>query len=92
MAGREEFQIITMSETILHICKNVGQVDDGVRIEQKRNTDGTLYFRAWTVIRYIFGSEMGEGAPMIEAFGTTEQQARERLDQELRSFNDSLFA
>lgn len=76
----------------IHIDKNIGQVDDGVRIEQKRNTDGSLYFRASTTIRNIFGSDLGKGAPTLEGFGTTEEQARERLDGELRSFNDSLWA
>lgn len=73
------------------ICKNIGQADDGVRIEQKRNTDGTLYFRASTTIRHIFGSDLGEGAPTLEGFGITEEQARERLEKELRDFNDSLW-
>lgn len=74
------------------LCKNIGQVDDGVRMEQKRNTDGTLYFRASTVVRCIFGSDLGEGAPTLEGFGTTEEQARERLEKELSEFNDSLWA
>jgi hypothetical protein len=73
------------------MSQNIGQVNDGVRVEQKRNTDGTTYFRAWTVIRYIFGSEVG-GEPTCEGFGTTEEQARDRLDKSLRDFNDSLWA
>jgi len=74
------------------IDKNIGQVDDGVRIEHKRNTDGTMYYLASTVIRHILGSDLGEGAPTIEGFGETEEQARERLEVELRKFNDSLWA
>lgn len=75
------------------ICKNIGQVDDGVRIEQKRNADGTLYFRASTTITSILGSDpaLTQG-PTLEGFGTTEEQARERLEKELRDFNDSLWA
>jgi len=76
----------------IHIDKNIGQTDDGIRVEQKRNTDGSTYFRAWTKIMTIFGSEIngGEGY-VIEGFGVTEEQARERLDIELRKFNDSLW-
>lgn len=76
----------------IHIDKNIGQVNDGMTVEQKRNTDGTLYYRASTTIRNIFGSDLGEGAPTLEGFGTTEELARERLEKELRDFNDSLWA
>lgn len=73
------------------ICTNIGQVDDGVTIERKRNTDGSFYFRASTVITNIFGSDLRDGAPTIEGFGVSEEQARERLSVELRKFNDSLW-
>lgn len=72
-------------------CKNIGQVDDGIRIEHKRSADGVPFFRASTTIRNIFGADLGEGAPTLEAFGVTEAQARERLDKELKDFNDSLW-
>jgi hypothetical protein len=68
---------------------NIGQVDDGVRIEQRRNTDGSMYWRATTRVTHVFGSPIEGGE--LEGFGTTEAQARERLDAELRSFNDSLW-
>jgi len=76
----------------IHIDKNVGQVDDGVIVEKKRNTDGTFYFRASTTITSILGSdpELTHG-PTLEGFGTTEEQARERLEKELKDFNDSLW-
>lgn len=77
--------------TTAFICKNIGQVDDGVRIEPKRDLHGAPCFRASTTIRHIFGSDLGEGAPTLEAFGTTEEQARKRLEKELRDFNDSLW-
>lgn len=72
-------------------CKNIGQVTDGVTIEYKRNTDGMYYYKATTVVRNIFGSDMGEGAPVLEAYGVTQEQARERLAEEERKFNDSLW-
>jgi len=72
------------------VCSNIGQNDDGVRVEQRRNTDGTLYYRAWTRITHIFGSAVG--AAPLEGFGLTEQQACTRLDKALRDFNDSLWA
>lgn len=74
------------------ICRNIGQVDDGVRIEHKRNTDGSYYYRASTTITSILGSDPAHTqGPTLEGFGTTEAQARERLADELRKFNDSLW-
>lgn len=74
----------------IHIDHNIGQVDDGIRIERKRNVDGTFYYRAFTRVTHIFGSEIEGGN--LEGFGVTEEQARERLGKELRNFNDSLWA
>lgn len=37
------------------VSGNIGQVDDGMRIEEKRNTDGTSYWCAETTITHIFG-------------------------------------
>lgn len=71
------------------ICKNIGQTDNGIRIEQRRNTDGTVYFCASAKIVSIFGSETQ--GPTLEGFGTTVEQARERLDKKLSDFNDSLW-
>jgi hypothetical protein len=75
------------------ICNNIGQVDDGVRIEQRRDIHGAVCFRASTTITSILGSdpELTSG-PTLEAFGVTEESARERLEKELRDFNDSLWA
>lgn len=74
------------------ICKNIGQVDDGVRIEQKRDIHGAICFRASTTITSILGSDPAlTHGPTLEGFGTTEEQARERLDKKLRDFNDSLW-
>jgi len=67
------------------ICSNIGQNDDGVRVEQL--PDGT--FKAWTKITHIFGSEV-DAAP-LEGFGGTEAGARAALEKELRDFNDSLW-
>lgn len=71
------------------VSGNIGQVDDGVRVERKRNTDGTHYWCAETTITHIFGYPC-EAEP-LRGYGTTEQQARERLDAELKKFNDSLW-
>jgi hypothetical protein len=71
------------------ICTNIGQVDDDVRVEQRRNTDGSLYWCASAKVTHIFGSPV-EAEP-LEGFGTTEAQARERLKAELKDFNDSLW-
>jgi len=75
--------------TFVFVCTNIGQCDDGVKVEQERNTDGTYYFRASSRITHVFGSEIQGGE--CEGFGTTEQQARERLADDLRKFNDSLW-
>jgi hypothetical protein len=74
------------------ICKNIGQVDDGVRIEQKRDIHGAICFRASTTITSILGSDpaLTQG-PTLEGLGVTEKHARERLEKELRDFNDSLW-
>jgi hypothetical protein len=48
-----------------------------------------MYWRATTRVTHVFGSPIEGGE--LEGFGTTEAQARERLDAELRSFNDSLW-
>lgn len=78
--------------TTAFFCQNIGQVDDGVRIEQKRDINGAICFRASTTITSILGSDPKcTQGPTLEAFGTTEEQARERLDKELRDFNDSLW-
>lgn len=73
----------------LFVCDNIGQDDDGIRVEQRRNTDGTLYWCATTKVTHIFGMPV-ESDP-LEGFGATEQQARERLAAELRRFNNSLW-
>lgn len=74
------------------ISTNIGQVDNGVDVEVRRNTDGSSYYRASTKITHIFGSEINNGEGyLIEAFGTTKEQACQRLDKELRDFNDSLW-
>lgn len=76
----------------IHIDQNIGQCDDGVRVEQRRNTDGSTYWRASTKITHIFGGEINDGQGMeLEGFGMTEAQARERLEQELKRFNESLW-
>lgn len=76
----------------LFICKNIGQSDDGIRIEQKRDIHGNPCFVASTTITSIFGSDpaLTQG-PTLVGIGTTEEQARERLEKELRDFNDSLW-
>lgn len=73
------------------ICQNIGQVDDGVKVVRCRNTDGTFYFKATTVITHVLGSDLGPGAPTLEGFGPTEAVARARLTEELKKFNDSLW-
>ena len=79
--------------TTAFICKNIGQGDDGVRIEQKRDIHGATCFRASTTITSILGSDPAHTVgPTLEGYGTTEEQARERLEKELRDFNDSLWA
>lgn len=74
------------------LCNNIGQIDDGVKIEQKTDIHGKPCFRAFTTITSILGSdpELTQG-PTLEGFGTTEEEARERLAKELREFNDSLW-
>ncbi len=72
------------------ICKNIGQVDDGVRIAKIKDVYGNEAFSASTRIRHVFGSPINMDP--IVAHGTTEEQARERLEKELRDFNDSLWA
>lgn len=71
-------------------CGNIGQSVGGVTIEHLRNTDGTMYYKASTRVTHIFGSPIEAGE--CEGIGTTPEQARERLDKELRDFNDSLWA
>lgn len=76
---------------IVGICSgNIGQVDNGTRVIEKRNTDGTLYFEASTRITHIFGSEC-EAAPLY-GYGPTKEIAIERLEVALKKFNDSLWA
>lgn len=76
--------------TTAFICQNIGQVDDGVRIGRIRDVYGNEAFSASTTIRHVFGSPINMDP--IVAYGTTEEQARERLAKELRDFNDSLWA
>jgi len=76
-------------QIVAFICGNIGQVDDGVRVEQRRNTDGSLYWCATTQITHVFGSEIQMDP--LEAFGATPEQARGRLEKELKDFNDSLW-
>lgn len=84
---------LSKNMTTAFICQNIGQVDDGVRIEQKRDIHGAICFRASTTITSILGSDPAHTqGPTLEGFGTTEEQARERLAKELRDFNDSLWA
>ena len=76
-------------QIVAFVCGNIGQVDDGVRVEQKRNVDGSSYWCAETTITHIFGFPVD--AEPLRGYGNTEQQARERLDAELKRFNDSLW-
>jgi hypothetical protein len=69
--------------------KNIGQNADPVQVERKQNTDGTFYFRAFTRVTHIFGAPIQGG--WLEGFGTTEAQARERLEEEEKKFNDTLW-
>ncbi len=72
------------------ICNNIGQNDDGVEVIEFTDALGKKAFKASTRITHLFGSPINMDP--IEAFGLTEQEARERLAKELRSFNDSLWA
>jgi hypothetical protein len=74
------------------ICKNIGQTDNGIRIEQRYGADGTPYFCASAKI-VLFSVSVPEKTPgpTLEEFGTTAKEARERLDKKLRDFNDSLW-
>lgn len=74
---------------IVHMDKNIGQEAGRIVVEQKRNTDGTTYWKASTRITHIFGSPIEGGH--LEGFGTTEQEARDRLEEEEKKFNDSLW-
>ena len=78
------------SKIVAIVSGNIGQIDDGVVVQEKRNTDGSTYWTASSTITHIFGSEI-DAAPLV-GYGTTEQQARERLALELKRFNDSLWA
>lgn len=69
----------------------VGHVSDGVLFQELRDMHGNPCFKASTVITNIFGHELGEGAPMLEAYGHTKEEAFARLQEEERTFNDSLW-
>lgn len=62
----------------------------GVIFEERTQPDGiTKYWRASSPIGTIFGSEV-EGE--CEAFGTTREQALERLHGEIHKLHESLWA
>ena len=76
----------------MHIDKNIGQVSAGIQYEEKKDMHGKKCYRAFTVITSIFGCDPDcFSGPTLEGFGVTKEQARERLAEEERKFNDSLF-
>lgn len=85
--------INTGDNTIGCVDVNIGQVDNGVTVEEINSEHGQHYWKATTQITGIFGADLSEqgGGPILEGIGTTEVQARERLKVKLKEFNDSLW-
>ena len=65
-----------------------GMILDCVRMEERTNVDGTLYFRASRPITQLFGMDAnGE----CEGIGRTQEEALQRLQADVDRLYDSLW-
>jgi hypothetical protein len=74
----------------IHCDTNIGQNDSGVTVREITNGHGQHYFEASTTITHLFGQEISGSCPII-GIGATRELAIERLQKELKEFNDSLW-
>lgn len=75
----------------IHCNTNVGQSDSGIEVAQKTDGAGQDYWEAKTTVTHLFGQELTGSAPII-GIGKTREIAIARCKQELKEFNDSLWA
>jgi len=78
-------------EVRIHVDKFVGSVPEGTEVKEVKDAKGGTAFIATTYITNIFGQDMGEGAPKLEAVGKTKEEALANLNKEHKEFNDSLW-
>lgn len=70
-------------------CDSIGSTFEDVKLEERTNVDGSKYWYAEQAIGTLFGSEV-EGA--CTGIGRTKEQALERLAEDKRRLNGSLWA
>ena len=77
---------------MIHIDTNIGQTHGGVNVREVTSVNGQVYWKASCEIDSIFGVELEEGSgPVMTGIGATKEQALERMREECRKFNESLF-
>lgn len=71
-----------------HTDKHVGMVG-GYDVQEITNDYGQHYFKASWTCTHMFGSEI-EAAPLF-GYGATREIAIERLEKEMKEFNDAMW-
>jgi hypothetical protein len=74
---------------MIHLDTQIGLTMEAVTCEQKTNIDGQPYWVCRQPIGTIFGSEVnGE----CSGIGRTQEQAMERLQEDVRKLSESIWA
>jgi hypothetical protein len=73
----------------IHTDTHVGMTVDQITVKEINNVHGQHYWIATAPIGSIFGSEV-QGAE-CKGIGRTKEEALERLQHDLKNFNDSLW-